>query len=149
MQNSQEREFKLCQQLSYLRKDENKTTSEHICIFKGLCDSLATIGKSIPNKEKVFCLLMSLGPQYETFTTTMMKPPRLIFLELVSQLQNLDQRCNWFSNQADASLSKLSLHLAFYGQQSKQTTQCFPSNRNNFFNSSGHGFQAKQLWSSN
>ncbi|KAL5805999.1 hypothetical protein ACOSQ4_028732 [Xanthoceras sorbifolium] len=113
--DSQKREFTLRQQLTYLRKDDHKTIGDHICIFKGLCDNLTTIGKPTPDKEKVFCLLTSLGPQYETFTTTMLKPPRPTYSKLISQLQNLDQRRNWFSNQSDASLSQLTPHLAFYG----------------------------------
>ncbi|RVW46098.1 Retrovirus-related Pol polyprotein from transposon RE1 [Vitis vinifera] len=102
-ENSQEREFTLRQQVTYLRKEYDKTIGEHIRTFKSLCDSLATIGKRVPNKEKVFCLLTSLGPQYETFTTTMLKPPRPSYSELVSQLQSLDQRRNWFSNHANAT----------------------------------------------
>jgi hypothetical protein len=53
-QDSQEREFTLRQQLTYLRKDENRTIGDHICIFKGLCYNLAGIGKPLPDKEKVF-----------------------------------------------------------------------------------------------
>ncbi|KAL5808218.1 hypothetical protein ACOSQ3_028909 [Xanthoceras sorbifolium] len=56
----QEREFTLRQQLTYLRKDDDKTIGDHICIFKGLCDNLTAIGKPTPDKEKVFCLLTSL-----------------------------------------------------------------------------------------
>ena len=82
-QDSQEREFTLRQQLTYLRKEDDKTIGDHIRIFKGLCDNLAAIGKNISDKEKVFCLLTSLGPQYETFTTTMLKPPHTL---------------NWFHN---------------------------------------------------
>ena len=91
-EDSQEREFTLRQQVTYLRKEDDKTIGEHIRTFKSLCDSLAAIGKPVPDKEKVFCLLTSLGPQYETFTTTMLKPPRPSYSELVSQLQTLDQR---------------------------------------------------------
>ena len=61
-QNSQEREFTLRQQLTYLRKDETKSITNHIQTFKGLCDNLAAIGKPIPDQEKVFCLLTSLSP---------------------------------------------------------------------------------------
>ncbi|KAG5227225.1 Retrovirus-related polyprotein from transposon [Salix suchowensis] len=49
------------------------TIRDHIQTFKSLCDNLAGIGKPLPDKEKVFCLPTSLGPQYETFTTTMLK----------------------------------------------------------------------------
>ncbi|RVW21116.1 Retrovirus-related Pol polyprotein from transposon RE1 [Vitis vinifera] len=90
--NSQEREFTLRQQVTYLQKEDDKTIGEHIRTFKNLCDSLAAIGKPVPDKENVFCLLTSLSPQYENFTTTMLKPPRPSYFELVSQLQSLDQR---------------------------------------------------------
>ncbi|KAG5222789.1 Retrovirus-related polyprotein from transposon [Salix suchowensis] len=44
-EDSLEREFTLRQQVTYLRKDDNKTIGEHIHMFKSLCDSLAAIGK--------------------------------------------------------------------------------------------------------
>ena len=103
-EDSQEREFTLRQQVAYLRKEDDNTIGEHIRTFKSLCDSLATIRKLVPDKEKVFCLLTSLGPQYETLTTTMLKPLRPSYFELVSQLQGLDQRKNWFSNHANATM---------------------------------------------
>ena len=85
-QDSQEHEFTLRQQLTYLRKEDDKIIGEHIHIFKGLCDNLAAIGKVVPDKEKIFCLLTSLGPQYETFTTTMLKSPRPSYSKLISHL---------------------------------------------------------------
>lgn len=90
-EDSQEREFTISQQITYLRKEEDQTISEHIRIFKGLCDNLAAIGKPVPDKEKVFYLLISLGPEYETFTTSMPKPPRPSYSELITQLQSFDQ----------------------------------------------------------
>jgi len=65
-QDSQEREFTLRKQVTYLRKEDNTTITEHIWTFKGLCDNLSAIGKPVPDQEKVFCLLTSLGPHYET-----------------------------------------------------------------------------------
>ncbi|KAF2318762.1 hypothetical protein GH714_010522 [Hevea brasiliensis] len=91
-QDSQEREFTLRQQLTYFRKDENRSITEHLRLFKELCDSLAAIGKKVPDEEKVFCLLTSLGPQYETFTTTMLKPPRPNFNELNSSSNSSNRR---------------------------------------------------------
>lgn len=88
-QDSQEREFTLQQQVTYLRKEDNTTIIEHIRTFKGLCDNFSAIGKPVPDQEKVFCLLRSLAPHYETFTTTMLKPPRPSYSKLVSQLQTL------------------------------------------------------------
>ncbi|KAF2318442.1 hypothetical protein GH714_007700 [Hevea brasiliensis] len=140
-QDSQEREFTLRQQLTYFRKDENRSITEHLRLFKELCYSLAAIGKKVPDEEKVFCLLTSLGPQYETFTTTMLKPPRPNFNELVSQLKNLDQRRVWFSTQNESGLDQIS-HVAFYGNQ--QNSSSNSSNRRPRFNSQGRGFQAQQ-----
>jgi hypothetical protein len=141
-EDSQEREFSLRQQVTYLRKEDDKTIGEHIRTFKGLCDSLAAIGKPIPDKEKVFCLLTSLGPQYETFTTTMLKPPRPSYSELVSQLQSLDQRRNWFSNQPTNSFTP---QLAFYGQRHQRSQQHSSRNHGNkqSFISTGRGFYAQ------
>ena len=141
-EDSQEREFTLRQQVTYLRKEDDKTIGEHIRTFKSLCDSLAAIGKPVPDKEKVFCLLTSLGPQYETFTTTMLKPPRPSYSELVSQLQSLDQRRNWFSNHANAAHA--TPQMAFYGQQQQRYPQFSTGYQGNKqkFTSTGRGFQA-------
>ena len=120
---------------------------EHIRTFKKLCDSLAAIGKPVSDSEKVFCLLTSLGPQYENFTTTMLKPPRPSYSELVSQLQNFDQRRNWFSSYTDMTNSQSSQQLAFYGQQQQQHHRSSqqPFSRNSYsFSSNGRGFQAQQ-----
>ncbi|CAA0818509.1 Unknown protein [Striga hermonthica] len=72
-QDSQEREFTLRQQITYLRKNDDKSIADHIHTFKGHCDNLTAIGKHVLDKEKVFYFLTSLGPQYENFTTTMLK----------------------------------------------------------------------------
>ncbi|CAJ2666782.1 unnamed protein product [Trifolium pratense] len=143
-EDSQEREFTLRQQMTYFRKEENQTIGEHIRTFKGLCDSLAAIGKPIPDKEKVFYLLTSLGPDYETFTTTMLKPPRPSYSELISQLQSLDQRRNWFSSRNNMQNS-LTPQMAFYGQQ-QRSRQNSSRNRGNSqtFTSTGRGFHAQQ-----
>ena len=145
VEDSQEREFTLRKQVTYLRKEDDKTIREHIRTFKSLCDSLAAIGKPVPDKEKVLCLLTSLGPQYETFTTTMIKPPRPSYSKLVSQLQSLDQRQNWFSNHANANHG-LTSQMAFYGQQQQRYPQSSTGYQGNkqTFTSTGRGFQAQQ-----
>jgi hypothetical protein len=142
-EDSQEREFTLRQQVTYFRKEDDRTFGEHIRIFKGLCDDLAAIGKPISDKEKIFCLLTSLGPQYETFTTTMLKPPRPSYPELVSQLQSLDQRRNWFTNQTNNSFTP---QLAFYGQKHQRPQHHFSGNHvsRQSFISTGRGFHAQQ-----
>ncbi|KAA8538858.1 hypothetical protein F0562_025550 [Nyssa sinensis] len=132
--------------LTYFRKEDHTTIIEHIRTFKGLCDNLAAIGKPVPDKEKVFCLLTSLGPQYETFITTMLKPPRPSYYELVSQLQNYDQRRNWFSSHTDVQVSTLSHQVAFYGQQQQQSQTNNSGYRGSTqnFTSTRRGFQAQQ-----
>ncbi|OMO87248.1 hypothetical protein COLO4_20725 [Corchorus olitorius] len=73
-QESQEREFYLQQSLNMHRKGSN-SMADYIRIFKNLCDDLAAIGKPVDDRTKVFTLLKGLGPDYESFVTTMLKPP--------------------------------------------------------------------------
>ncbi|XVE76327.1 hypothetical protein DITRI_Ditri12bG0163200 [Diplodiscus trichospermus] len=124
----------------------SKTIAEHICTFKSLCDNLAAIGKPVSDKEKVFYLLTSLGPQYKTFTIAMMKPPRPTYTKLVSQLQSLDQRRSWFSGNTDITSGQFSSQVAFYGQHQHYQQQSSTGYRGKSqqFTSTGHGFQAQQ-----
>uniref|UniRef100_A0A0R0L939 Uncharacterized protein n=1 Tax=Glycine max TaxID=3847 RepID=A0A0R0L939_SOYBN len=116
--DSQEREFTHHQQITYLRKEDDQSIGEHIRTFKGLCDNLAAIGKPVPDKEKVFYLPTSLRHEYETFTTTTLKPPRSSYSELISQLQSHDQHRNWFSNHSNTHNS-FTLQVVFYGKQQR------------------------------
>ncbi|RVW22077.1 Retrovirus-related Pol polyprotein from transposon RE1 [Vitis vinifera] len=52
VEDSQEREFTLREQVTYLRKEDDKTIGEHIQTFKSICDSLVVIGKPVSDKEK-------------------------------------------------------------------------------------------------
>ncbi|GAB2294185.1 hypothetical protein Dimus_038285 [Dionaea muscipula] len=145
-QDSQEREFTLRQQLVYLRKGEDKTLRDHIHAFKSLCDNLAAIGKPVNDKEKVFFLLTSLGPHYEHFATTMLKPPLPSYKDVVSQLQNLDQRRSWLSPNSGSPSPVLNPHLAFVAQQNQTGGhQCYTgrSNQGRNFTSDGRGFTAQ------
>ncbi|EOY32706.1 Uncharacterized protein TCM_040733 [Theobroma cacao] len=56
-------------------------------IFKGICDDLVAIRKLVNDRTKVFQLLRGLGLGYESFVTTMMKPPIPSFREIVPLLQ--------------------------------------------------------------
>ena len=58
-----------------------------IRIFKNLNDDLVAIGKSIDDRMKMFTLLKGLGPGYESFVTTMLKPPIPSYKDLVPFLQ--------------------------------------------------------------
>ncbi|XP_014624218.1 uncharacterized protein LOC114389941 [Glycine soja] len=142
-EDSQEREFTLLQQITYLRKEDDQSIGEHIRTFKGLCKNLVAIGKHVPDKEKVFYLLTSLGNEYEPFTTTMIKPPRPSYSELISQLQSHDQRHNWFSHHSNTHNSSTP-QVAFYGEQQRSRQFSSQHQRNSqTFTSTGRGFQAQ------
>ncbi|WP_241627812.1 retrotransposon gag domain-containing protein, partial [Rosenbergiella epipactidis] len=64
----------------------NTTMSEYIQRFKSICDDLGAIGKPLDDLQKVFSLLRGLGPGYESFVTTMLKPPSP-YKEIVPLLQ--------------------------------------------------------------
>jgi hypothetical protein len=73
----------------------------------------------------------------------MLKPPRRSYTKFVSQLQNLDQRRNWFSSHSDTTNSPFSPQLALYGQQQHHLPYRHHNNSHKFsFN--GRGFQAQQ-----
>lgn len=95
-----------------------KAFDKHIHTLKSLCDNFVAIGKHVPDKEKIFYLLTSLGPEYETFITTMLKPPRPFYSELISHLQSHDQRHDRFSNHSNMHNSSAP-QVAFYGQQQR------------------------------
>ncbi|RVW36954.1 Retrovirus-related Pol polyprotein from transposon RE1 [Vitis vinifera] len=62
-----EREFTLRQQVTYLRKKDDKTIGEHIRTFKSLCDSLAAIGNQSQTKKSL--------DQRRNGSQTMQMPP--------------------------------------------------------------------------
>ncbi|OMO87872.1 hypothetical protein COLO4_20536 [Corchorus olitorius] len=86
--STQEHEFALEQKLRRHHRDRFSTMQEYIRVFKEVCDEFAAIGKPLPDKEKVFTLLTGLGKDYEAFVTTMLKPPRPTFYELMSHLKS-------------------------------------------------------------
>ncbi|XP_043817260.1 uncharacterized protein LOC122724945 [Manihot esculenta] len=79
----------------------------------------------------------------------MLKPPRPTYSELISHLQNHDQRRNWFANSGNSSFTVHTPHLAFYTQQ-KKTPQSSGSQMvfenktpRSSFSSAGRGFHAQ------
>ena len=133
-QDSQELEFTLQKQLTYLRKDPNQSLAKHLRKFKSICDSLAAIGNPVLNKTKVYSLLANLGTKYESFTTTMLKPPMSSYSEAVSLLQGFKQQNTW----AEASNSP---SYIFHGQRNQNQQQTYNNNRyNNQFSSKGRRF---------
>lgn len=118
--DSQEREFHLTQQLAYMRKEPMTLLAYHLCAFKGLCDSLALIGRPVQDKMKVFLLLNSLGAKYEPFMTVRLKPTVPSYAELLPLLQGYEIR---------SILHDSSNSIAFYGHRSGAPTS--KDNNNN------------------
>lgn len=89
---SVEREFLLKQKLSTLSKEPTQSINNYICHSKSICDDLSLIGTPLTDHDKVFHLLRGLGPDYNPFTTTMMRPPIPSYESLIPQLINYDTR---------------------------------------------------------
>eukprot|EP00262_Sarcandra_glabra_P021212 TRINITY_DN8834_c0_g1_i2.p1 TRINITY_DN8834_c0_g1~~TRINITY_DN8834_c0_g1_i2.p1 ORF type:complete len:155 (-),score=11.89 TRINITY_DN8834_c0_g1_i2:732-1196(-) len=94
-QDSWEREFHLTQEMTLLRKGTDNL-SDYLRKIKNICDDLAAIGKPAPDKNKVFWLLQGLG--YETFVTTMLKPPVPSYRDIVLPLQSHDTHAFVFTD---------------------------------------------------
>ncbi|OMP07996.1 hypothetical protein CCACVL1_01181 [Corchorus capsularis] len=86
--NTQEHELALERKLRKHHRDKFSFMDDYIRVFKEICDEFTAIGKPSPNIEKVFALLTGLGKDHESFVTTMMKPPRPTYYELISQLKS-------------------------------------------------------------
>lgn len=72
---SVECEFLLKQKLFLLSNKPTQSIHDYCHYFKSICDYLSLISKPLPDHDKVFHVLRSLGPNYNTFTTTMLHPP--------------------------------------------------------------------------
>lgn len=129
-QSSQDTEFYMQQQLSHMRKDDGISLNDYLCHFKNICDSLAAIGKPVPNRSKVFALLNGLGERYDNFVTAKLRPPSLSYSEIIPLLQSFETRL--VSRQEQP-------HVAFYGQKNGASPSKVGS-KNQSFNSKGKGF---------
>ena len=108
-QNSQAREFELLSQLRYLQKGTS-SLSVHLCNFKSICNKLNAIGRPMKDQDKVFALLNGLGADYESFTTSMLKPPIPMYVDLIPLLQSQEL---WKDN----GKSQLNTSMVFFGQK--------------------------------
>lgn len=90
--NSQEHEFYLTQQLTYLQKERSTSLAYHFRTFKGMCDNLISIDKSVADKMKAFALLNSLEAQYKLFIASMLKPLMPTYAKIISLLQGYEIR---------------------------------------------------------
>ena len=71
----------------------------------------------------------------------MLKPPRPSYTELVSQLQSLDQRRNWFSTQNTPALTP---PMAFYEQQRPRYPQSSIRYQDIQLKDQNHGYSPSQ-----
>lgn len=138
--DSQAQEFQLLQQIQLFEK-KDAYLADYINKFKGICDDLAEIGKPVADQNKVFWLLQGLGPKYESFTTSMLKPPIPSYSDVIPILQSHEIR-----NQSH-DFSFPNQNVALRQQRSNGNNR---NNKGNWqeqgqFNSNGPGFiQAAQ-----
>ncbi|KAF7149901.1 hypothetical protein RHSIM_Rhsim02G0228300 [Rhododendron simsii] len=130
-QDSQTREFELNCSLQSLTKD-GRTISEYIRSFKTICDELNAIGKPVSDKNKVFQLLHGLGPKYDNFTTTMLKPPMPSFTDLIPMLHNHELRNKKIFKEEPVHT------MAFVGHQQNGGGPRFNGGRNRNWNQRGN-----------
>ncbi|KAF6173645.1 hypothetical protein GIB67_023004 [Kingdonia uniflora] len=76
-QHSKARELQLKHALQECKKG-NSTIDEYLRTFKNIWDSLGAIGCLVPDEDKSYWLLQGLGPNYESFTTTMLAKPLIL-----------------------------------------------------------------------
>ncbi|KAK2989204.1 hypothetical protein RJ640_001433 [Escallonia rubra] len=116
-------------------KKGNASLSDHLRDFKKTCDQLNAIGKPVTDQNKVFWLLSGLGPKYESFATTMLKPHVPSYAELIPLLQSHELR-----NKGHQSES-FNHSMVYYSQRTSNGTK--NSNKkggNSYFTSKGKGF---------
>ncbi|KAL3516301.1 hypothetical protein ACH5RR_023203 [Cinchona calisaya] len=137
-QSSQEREFYLLQNLQIHAKG-TRSMSKYIRIFKSICDDLAAIGKPVDDKAKVFGLLKGLGPEYESFVTSMLKPLIPSYRDLIPLLQGHDTMKSLYTQ---STFNSPNQEVAFVGQRNHGNPNYNKKgNQNAFgFNSKGRGF---------
>lgn len=137
-QSSQAREFQLEAEISLLQKGDMSLT-HYLSKFKRLCDDLVAIGKPISDEKKVFCLLKGLGPNYDSFTTSMLKPPIPSYTDLIPLLQSHEaiKQAHVPHHYTHPKQTE-----AFVGQRFSEGNGCAGANRSNNrqFTSNGRGF---------
>ncbi|KAG8379883.1 hypothetical protein BUALT_Bualt07G0135600 [Buddleja alternifolia] len=90
-------------------------------------------GKIISDKNKSYWMLQGLGPRYESFVTTMMKPPVPSYNEIIQLLQSFEARYH-FHNPDNSPL------VSFYAHKTNGGSYKKKENGSNHFNSKGKGF---------
>lgn len=92
---SQARLIQLQYQLATLKKGSDKATV-YFCKLKQLSDTLAAAGKALSSTELVTCLLAGLGPDYDSFVTSVTTP--IWNLCLLSRFMGIFYLMNHVSN---------------------------------------------------
>lgn len=134
-QASEAREFDLLSKMQFHIKKDTDTLVDHLNGFKEICDNLNAIGKPLPDKRKVFALLTNLGPAFEAFSTTMLKPPVPSYAEVIPLLQSHALR---IQSHVPSAVNHAS---AFYGERtSNGGRRNQKRGGNGSFTSRGKGF---------
>ncbi|EPS67678.1 hypothetical protein M569_07096 [Genlisea aurea] len=89
---SDERRYSLRLQLAQMRKKSDQSLDDYLMKFKTVIDNLGAIGDHVPDGERVYCLLTSLGSAYDVFSTSMLKEPRPSYRDLIPQLQSFERQ---------------------------------------------------------
>ncbi|EPS58321.1 hypothetical protein M569_16494, partial [Genlisea aurea] len=113
-------------------KKPDQPLDQYLLQFKTVLDNLAAIGDVVPDNERVYCLLNSLGPSYDSFATSMLKDPRPTFRDLIPQLQSFEMRRQLNDEFQQQQFSTLN-PMAYITEQRQRTNQPrFTSNRRGF-----------------
>ncbi|KAF3785109.1 hypothetical protein EJ110_NYTH29082 [Nymphaea thermarum] len=141
---SKDREIMLTRKLQLFRK-QDKPVTEYVTGFKAICDELAAIGKPLTDDDKVFWLVNGLGSGYESFMTSILKPPVPPYLDVVSLLQGHETM-----KELHAGETRLNSQMAFFTRQSnsQNNRRRYNNNWRNNNNNTNPRFNSKGRTSS-
>jgi len=125
-------------QIKKYHRDNFSCLQEYLGAFQKYFNELFAIECPLEDKKKCLFALNGLYDQYDSFITSMLKPPMLVFSNLISQLQSFEI---WLT---DKSSHVIQHGTTLFDQRSnfkssKKEKQFHHSN-NNYFSSHGRGF---------
>ena len=135
--STDDREFYLTTKMNLHNRKNFKSINDYIRAFKEICDELNAIGRPIGEQQKVFGLLKGLGNSYESFYTTMLKPPVPAYNDVVQLLQSHENMKSLYTTEATND------HTAFLSQKFKNNNKYYKNNikqGQTSFSSKGRGF---------
>ncbi|GAV86735.1 UBN2_2 domain-containing protein, partial [Cephalotus follicularis] len=127
-QTSEVREFELHSKMQYHLKTDTMSIANYLNGFKLIFDQLHSIGKPISDQRKVFLFLTNLGPAYDAFSTTMLKPPVPSYADVIPMLQSHELRNRNFR------INTVNQNMAFFSHKNQK------GGGSQGFNSRGRGF---------